>query len=283
MRFYQATAFIFPRHYERRILLVCFGATLAPLLACTALQAVTGQWELATLATLLAATLLGAGIGLMAVRALLAPVAKATAMLQAIQSGEPVERIPQGGKDLAGQLLRGVATAANESAARIKRLIDAAERDPLTGIRNRRGFIDSAREVLLGQHTAVLAMIDIDHFKLINEKFGHDAGDGVLKAVGKRLENELRRTDLSARWNGGEFAILLPDTMLDEARLIMERLRASVALDQSLGAQGWPVTFSCGLAAIRDYAHFDEACHKAGAALYNAKNGGRNRIHAAAE
>lgn len=282
MRFYNATAFLFPKHYEWRILCICFGAVHLPLIAYVGLQAATGQWDITTLLTLLAATLVGTGLGLAAIRALLSPIAEATQMLRSVQEGEPVAKIPRGRDDLVGRLLGGVALAANESAARIKRLVDAAERDPLTGIRNRRGFTDSAREILLGHQTAVLALIDIDHFKLINDQFGHEAGDVVLKTVAGRLESELRRTDLSARWGGEEFAVLLPDTMLDEARMIMERLRASVALDRTLDEQGWPVTFSCGLAPVRDFAQFDEAIRQADAALYGAKNGGRNRVHVSA-
>lgn len=283
MRFYKATAFLFPSHYERRIFLMCFGAALVPFIAIAALQAASGQWHMGTLATALGAGLAGGALGIAAIRALLCPLVEATALLQAVQAGEPVEQVPEGGSDLAGRLLRGVATACNESAARIRRLVDAAERDPLTGVRSRRGFDESAREVLLGQHTAMLAVIAIDHFGLIIEQFGEEAGDKVLKAVGRHLEGELRRTDLTARWNGEKFAVLLPDTQLDEARLIMERLRASIALDQNMVKQSWPVTFSCGLAPVRDYAHFDEACGRADAALDDARSGGRNRILAAAE
>lgn len=283
MRFYKATVFLCPNHYERRILLICGSVTLVPSIACAVLQAASGKWDVPVLATVLAASVIGGGLGIWAIQALLAPLAQAAAILETIQTGEPVEQIPEGGNDLVGRLLRGVATAANESAARIRRLVDAAERDPLTGIRSRRGFDDSAREVLLGQHTAVLALVAVDHFALINEQFGREAGDEVLRAVGWHLESELRRTDITARWSGEKFAVLLPDTLLDEARLIMERLRASIALDQSLANQGWPVTFSCGLAPIRDYAQFDEACSRADAALDDARNGGRNRIHAATD
>lgn len=283
MRFYKATAFLFPRHYERRLLLFCFLAVHIPLLACVVLQAITGEWQLVTLATLLAATLLGTALGMAAIRALLAPVANATTLLRAIQRGEPVSIVPTGGDDLVGRLLRGVATAANESAARIAHLTQVAERDPLTGIRNRRGFLDAAREVLRGDHNGVVGLIDIDHFKLINDQFGHDAGDELLRGVAERLESGIRRTDIAGRWGGEEFAVLLPDTMLDEARHIMERLRASVALDQGLLMQAWPVTFSCGLATVRDFADFEEACRLADAALYAAKHGGRNRVHVAAD
>ncbi|MEJ2456931.1 MAG: hypothetical protein P8Y58_01795 [Novosphingobium sp.] len=120
-----------------------------------------------TLAIPGAVTLISAGLALAAIRALLAPIKEATAMLEAVQTGDTPEEIPEGGDDLVGRLLRGVTTAANESTARIRRLANAAERDPFTGVRNRRGFIESAREILLGKHTAVLALIEIDHLPLI--------------------------------------------------------------------------------------------------------------------
>lgn len=279
MRFYEATAFLFPRSYERRVLFFCFGAVHIPLIACIALQAVTGQWQVLTLVTLLVATLVGTGLGLAAIHALLAPITQATRMLSAIQNGERVVKVPQGGNDLVGRLLNGVTAAANQMAARIELLVEAAERDPLTGIRNRRGFLDSAEQILRGRGNAVLAIIDIDHFKAINDEFGHDTGDILLKSLARKIEDFLRRSDIAARWGGEEFAVLLPNTTLDEGRLVMERLRATVALDTGLGVEDRAVTFSCGLAPLRTFAQLADATKQADAALYAAKDGGRNRVH----
>lgn len=285
MRFYRATSFLFPRHYEWRILLVCFGAVHLPLIAAILFQAVTGQWQLGTLLVLLAATLAGTGLGMLAIRSLLAPIGEATAMLRSVQDGECLGRVPSGGDDLVGHLLTAVATSAAANAARTERLVEAAERDALTGLRNRRGFLDSSERILIGEGNSVIAMIDIDHFKSVNDRFGHAAGDALLRAVGQRLERGLRHSDLAARWGGEEFVVLLPDTQLDEARLVMERLRANVALDPLLGPEStgntWPVTFSCGLAPLRSFAQLGEATHRADAALYAAKNNGRNRVHVA--
>ncbi|EJL34094.1 GGDEF domain-containing protein [Novosphingobium sp. AP12] len=279
MRFYRATAFLFPRSYERRVLFFCFGAVHVPLLACIALQALTGHWEIGTLVTLLVATLVGTGLGLAAIHALLAPIGEATAMLAAIQNGERIVAVPEGGNDLVGRLLNGVTTAANDTAARIEQLVDAAERDPLTGIRNRRGFLDSAEQVLRGRSNAVLGIIDIDHFKAINDEFGHAAGDVILKSLARKIEDHLRRSDIAARWGGEEFAVLLPHTTVEEARLVMERLRATIALDTELGIEDHAVTFSCGLAPVRTFAQLGEATKQADAALYSAKNAGRNQVH----
>lgn len=278
MRFYNATAFMFPRRYEWRMLLICFLAVHVPLIAAITFQAVTGEWQPMTLLVLLVATLIGTGLGLAAIRGLLAPVVQATSMLRAIQAGKPVKQVPVGQDDLVGQLLKGVATAANESAARITALADAAERDPLTGIRNRRGFMETARAILSGNANAVIAIIDLDHFKLVNDKFGHATGDRLLQDIAKALEADLRRTDVTARWGGEEFVVLMPGTLLDEARLVLERLRAGIALDTGLLGDNWPVTFSCGLAPVRNFGELGDATRKADEALYKAKNGGRNRV-----
>lgn len=283
MRFYQATAFLFPRNYERRILLICFGAVHVPLIACVAMQAVTGAWDVTTLVTLLIATLIGTGLGLFAIHALLRPIVTATGMLQSIRDGARIDHVPAGGDDLVGRLLQAVATAANASAARIEQLVVAAERDLLTGIRNRRGFLDAASEMLREYGSSVVALIDIDRFKAINDSFGHAVGDDLLRAIAQRLEHSLRRTDVAARWGGEEFAVLLGHTSLDEARLVMERLRASIALDDAFGIEGYVVTFSCGLAPVHAFAELDQAIHRADEALYAAKNDGRNRVVVAAD
>ncbi|WP_395391772.1 GGDEF domain-containing protein [Novosphingobium sp. BL-8A] len=285
MRFYRATTFLFPRHYEWRILLACFAAVLSPLLALATYQWATGAWQPSLLLGLFAASLVAAGLGMLAIRALLAPVARATATLGAIHRGEAVPPLPRGGDDLVGQLLRAVAVAANGSAIRNPTLSTDTDHDALTGLHSRPGFLDLSEKVLSGDSNSVIALIDIDHFQSINDRFGRAAGDALLRAVGHRLERGIRRSDLAARWSGEAFVVLLPDTQLDEARLVLERLRASVALDPLLGPEStgnaWPVTFSCGLAPVRAFSHLGDATHRAHAALNAAKNGGRNRVRIA--
>jgi len=279
MRFYQATRFLFPRSFELRLLTICFLAVHVPLIACLVFSAFTGRWSLETLLVVLLATLAGTGGGVAAIHALLSPLKRATAMLGAIQQGERVEAVPVGGDDLVGRLLRGVTNAANESADRSERLTDAAERDPLTGVLNRRGFTGAA-QVLLGHHReAVLALIDLDHFKSINDRFGHSGGDALLQTFAQRLCECVRRSDICARWGGEEFAVLLPGASVGQAREVMERLRLSL-VRQPLPGEA-QVTFSCGLAALEDTAHLESAVSRADQALYAAKNEGRDRIETA--
>ena len=282
MRFYQATTFLFPRHYEWRILMVCFAAVHVPLLACVALQAMTGQWLPVTLIVLLVATLVGTGCGLAAIHGLLSPIREATRMLERVQSGQRVGDLPGGSDDLVGRLLEGVAVAANELAARIERLTDAAENDPLTGVRNRRGFLDSANTVLQSGTSGAVALIDLDHFKLINDQLGHDCGDALLSAFAARLSEGVRRTDLVARWGGEEFVVLFPDTGVSEAHIVIERLRAAVADSSDMGVGARRVTFSCGIAKVSAFSALGDATRAADGALYLAKSGGRNKVVIAA-
>lgn len=278
MRFYQSTTFLFPKHYEWRILLICFAAVHVPLIACIIFQAISGHWEGLTLLVLLLATVAGASLGLLAIHAMLAPIAAATRMLQSVQSGERVTDIPTGGDDLVGRLLGGVARAANESANRIERLTFAAERDPLTGVRNRRGFLDSAKALLDDATPAAFALVDIDHFKRINDQLGHDGGDSILTAFAKSLEDGVRRSDVVGRWGGEEFVILFPNTDMATAHQVMERLRESVAAANNADYGGQPITFSCGMSTLIGFSGLASSSRAADSALYRAKAEGRNRI-----
>ncbi|TCM18948.1 diguanylate cyclase (GGDEF)-like protein [Novosphingobium sp. PhB165] len=297
MRFYRATSFLFPRRYEWRLLLACLAAVLVPMLAVVAFAAATGRWDHVLLAVTFCATVLGAALGLSAIHALVTPLREAVALLAAAQRGERLAGIPRGGNDTVGLLLQSVATAAATATIRAGQPLDAARRDRLTGLRNRHEFLDSAERVLAGQGNAVLALIDIDHFASLSGRFGPTAGDALLRAVAGRIDAGMRRTDLVARWSAEAFAVILPDTQLDEARLVMERLRASIALDSALartlaqtlatpehdGTEGEAisVTFSCALAPLRSFAQLGEATHRAESTLSAAHSVGSNRVRIA--
>jgi diguanylate cyclase (GGDEF)-like protein len=278
MQFYHATRFLFPRSFQLRVFTVCFGAVHLPLLAFCVTQIIAQAWDWRLFLPLLGATLIGTAGSIAALSALLAPITHATALLGSVQRGEPIQSVPLGGEDLVGALLTGVSKAAAETSARIDRLADAAERDMLTGLFNRRGFIDSVVPLLKDDRNSVVAMIDLDHFKSINDRFGHHEGDRVLRAFGARLESGLRRSDLAARWGGEEFAVLLPGTDLDEAKDIVDRLRVTLNAEGFGASPDCPVTFSCGLAIARNYASLSGAMRKADTALYQAKRAGRDRV-----
>jgi diguanylate cyclase (GGDEF)-like protein len=188
-------------------------------------------------------------------------------------------------------LLRTVAPYAAlqlEQAMEYGRLHDSADRDPLTGLRNRRAFDralerEAARLERYGHPIGLLA-VDIDHFKQINDRFGHEAGDAILKDLARLLEAGIRDVDVAARFGGEEFVVLLPETDLAAALEVGERLRAAVeSMKKEWNGEPLPVRISVGCSA-------SPACvpdpkllvRSADAALYQAKREGRNRVVRAA-
>lgn len=163
-------------------------------------------------------------------------------------------------------------------------LYASATRDALTGAYNRRYFDErlTAELTFAIRHGALLALIllDIDHFKAINDDRGHQAGDAALKEIGRRLSVELRGEDVVARYGGEEFAVLCRDTGEAEAVKLAERLRAAIA-DELIVGTGAPfrVTASAGIAVKPRAANIDEErlISAADAALYEAKHRGRDR------
>jgi len=157
--------------------------------------------------------------------------------------------------------------------------------DPLTGLFNRRRFSDVLRRefAVTKRYQNVLSclMVDIDHFKLINDKFGHEAGDRVLKEVATALSQNLREVDLPARYGGEEFAILLPHTPKTNAVIVAERIAARVrALVLAVSKESVSVTVSIGIAATSDVqtSEPEELLRMADVALYEAKRAGRDRV-----
>jgi len=157
--------------------------------------------------------------------------------------------------------------------------------DPLTGLFNRRRFADVLkREFAVTQryrNTLSCLMLDLDHFKQINDRFGHDAGDQVLKEVARRIVGSLREVDLAARFGGEEFAVLLPHTSKTDARIVGERLLSNLRKQEfKFGGELVRVTASIGCAGNSDVAsgNAEDLVKAADLALYEAKNGGRNAV-----
>jgi diguanylate cyclase (GGDEF)-like protein len=126
-----------------------------------------------------------------------------------------------------------------------------------------------------------IAILDLDHFKSINDRCGHATGDHVLKEFARVSRGSLRAGDILGRWGGEEFLLILPDTTLDAALASVERLRALALAIQVPGTDNEPlhVTFSAGLATTADGARsLDEIIARADAALYEAKNEGRDLV-----
>ncbi len=160
-----------------------------------------------------------------------------------------------------------------------------ASHDLLTGLWNRQRFeaeLDAELERAHRYNTPCsLIMLDLDHFKAINDAAGHDAGDRVLAHMGRLLASEVRMPDRVARWGGEEFMVLLPQTELTAAVRMAERLRARVA-DADTGI-GTGCTASLGVAACTDSGHRSALLKRLDDALYRAKENGRDRVHALSE
>jgi diguanylate cyclase (GGDEF)-like protein len=166
-----------------------------------------------------------------------------------------------------------------ESSRQKRHLEQLATVDQLTGLRNRRWLDDAferqlVRAVRTAQPMSVM-MIDIDHFKQLNDAHGHAYGDCVLRRVAQTLADGLRPQDLAARYGGEEFAVLLPGISEEHAVAIAERIREAVQEDGT--AAGQPVTVSIGIASRSGDQPLTALLDRADEALYRAKNAGRNR------
>jgi diguanylate cyclase (GGDEF)-like protein len=162
-----------------------------------------------------------------------------------------------------------------------------ATTDTLTGLANRRYFIELAERVFYQaqryNRPLSVVMIDVDNFKHINDTFGHAAGDEVLRAVARRMQEVLRRSDILGRYGGDEFVMLLPETGQEGARRMTERLRAAVAtMAGALPELDAPVSLSIGLVSATRMASLtlDALLQYADKALYASKQAGRDRVTA---
>lgn len=171
-------------------------------------------------------------------------------------------------------------------ARRARQLRSKMIRDSLTGALNHAMI----KELLTGemarvqrfQTTACFVMIDIDHFKQVNDSYGHPAGDQVIKALARLLQQQLRRTDHIGRYGGEEFAVIMPRTDVADAMQRVEDLRARfAAIPHRAGNATFTTTFSAGIA-VSGTGYDATMSEAADAALYAAKRAGRNRVHLAA-
>ena len=163
-------------------------------------------------------------------------------------------------------------------------LVQIATTDALTGAFNRKGLEEVLQQALADwrehRQPLGLVLIDIDHFKTVNDTYGHQAGDRVLSRLAELVRGHVRGQDLLGRWGGEEFLLVCRDTGLNQALAIAEKLRALVA-DQDFG-DGLRVTASFGVAALASERPLEQLFAAADAALYRAKAEGRNRVIAEA-
>lgn len=158
-----------------------------------------------------------------------------------------------------------------------------ATEDPLTRLLNRRGLedvlnISFAQAARQGLETSAI-MVDIDHFKKVNDNFGHETGDQVIRAVARTLTRMSRASDVVARTGGEEFLLILPETSLGAARVLAERIRGAISdHPQVVEQQRIAITVSLGVACAHGEVDLDGLSREADRAMYIAKRGGRNRV-----
>ncbi len=182
-----------------------------------------------------------------------------------------------------GELERQILERTMDLSAANDRLTQLAQIDMLTGCANRRHLLERADEMIMlaARHDIPLslAVLDLDNFKSINDVWGHPGGDAVLAAAGRLLQQHVRSTDLLGRIGGEEFALLMPHTTIEGARLLADRVRQALSetvVDVDAGAIC--VTASFGVAELQASEHYDGLYARADAALYMAKRLGRNRV-----
>ena len=160
---------------------------------------------------------------------------------------------------------------------------DQARTDSLTGLLNRGALFDAVGDSELDAGSAVI-MFDLDHFKTINDQFGHAAGDAVLESFGRLVQHGIRSGDLAARLGGEEFCVVLRDLPRQSASAVAERIRSGFSAGASKALRGMhEATVSAGIAVSGvDGEAFESVLRRADEALYAAKSAGRNRVHAPA-
>lgn len=188
-----------------------------------------------------------------------------------------------------GRLKKKLEASTKEVMALRKKLQSAqkeAETDPLTGLLNRKGFKNAMRRALnesAESHDSIcLLMLDIDHFKGVNDTYGHAFGDAVLRAVASTLQKSVKGQDTVSRFGGEEFAIILPNTPRKGAQQVAENIRQTIERgkiqrsgnNEAVGN----ITISIGVAEFRQQESIEDLINRADTALYAAKNSGRNRV-----
>jgi diguanylate cyclase (GGDEF)-like protein len=189
------------------------------------------------------------------------------------------------GKEELGQLARAFDDMAGALQQREQRLQEQAISDSLTGLYNRRYLNEFLpRELARSGRNAMpvaVMLIDLDHFKRINDSFGHEAGDIVLAAVGNLLKGKVRGSDIACRYGGEEFALILPETGAEPAARRAESIRVAIAALElrHAGELLEKLTAAFGIALFPDHARdTDDLLRVADVALYSAKGAGRNRV-----
>lgn len=216
-------------------------------------------------------------ISLWIARRLTAPFAVLTATARRIASGERINDPPftSHWNYEAHHLARAMMRAVGGLQHHADKMTEQARTDKLTGLANRASLEDRVAEWITEGKSFSLLVLDIDHFKAVNDTYGHRTGDETLLHLARILETETRKEDMCCRFGGEEFIVLLPMQSLKVGWDIAERIRSRT--EDSVSPTGNPITVSIGLASYPDHGEdFNKVFERADQALYNAKRNGRN-------
>jgi len=275
MYLYALMSRLFPTSFTAKVFFIAFVGIHVPLLVLVA-RAITQKVPLPvqtdTLVVALVATLIGTGICLVALRAVLRPLYMVENAMREFETHGQAGSLPLGFRDEVGLLMERTNRLVLHVNQKIDETTREAETDPLTGVLNRRGFERRVPDRAAGG----ILLLDLDHFKVVNDTYGHDAGDRVLVDVAETVQSVLRRSDVLARFGGEEFVVFLPAATATEAMAAAERIRAAIAAQVMAGGQ--TVTASIGVAQARVSRPLADLLADADSATYAAKRGGRNRV-----
>lgn len=283
MRVYNGLSRVFPRSYTAKLLVVVLGGTLLPLLALV-------SWLLANnsapperlvvgTAVGLSATLAGTFVSLFLIYRLLEPLRRAADALDAYRRHHALPRLPMGGSDEMGRLLRGIHRCLYGMDAGLRELERHAMQDALTGAMNRRGCEQalqaSVAEAMLGSTDFVLFVVDLDNLKTINDEHGHATGDAVLRAVVESANACcLGKQDWIGRWGGDEFLIGMREGLCPA----QDRVATWMEVLARPGENEVPVFVSAGCARYRPGQDAVQLYRQADQAMYLAKFSGGRRL-----
>lgn len=279
-----------PRSYAGKLVLIASLGAHVPLLALISYLALAPlgeppRWSVLLVAAL--ATCLGTLVLRRALQNLLAPIELTREALARYFDHDERHLLPQSYGDELGTLMRDVDYAIDRFHESRRQLEEYAAFDVLTGLLNRRAALDRLSQGFnlaeRGGQPLCIAMVDLDRFKSVNDRFGHAAGDRMLAAIATQFRDQLRGADWASRWGGEEFLLLL-HTDLAGARAALDRLRIAVAeLQLPAGDQLVGCTISAGCAQMQPGEPIDTVIERADVALYAAKAEGRNLVRLAAE
>lgn len=275
MALYTILSRVFPRSFVAKLMAITLAGFGIPLIGILGLTQTSGA--VFDQNSLMTALFLGALVSGYAFRAVLSPFWQLEQSLAALEAGGSAPPMQQACGDLPGQLVFRVNRLMKDSELRVDAARRMAERDPLTGLLNRRGL----ERALMGVPSGSILALDLDWFKRVNDQYGHAEGDRLLVILSQLLTEVLRRGDLAARMGGEEFVVVLPGLGTEAALQVAERVR--MAVEDRLRTHGEPVTVSIGVASrpAQGPANWSDLMRKADNAVYCAKARGRNRVEIA--